>query len=123
MLILFGLIAILAALLATGALKPYRLPNSYFAQVEGSALANLRIGYTAIGLYWPHLLRNGRSKAWRFLPRFSLTLWSHTGSCDQRWVFKIRVGSNYIGYRTRGDATPAMSAYKDAGLRTRLRFN
>jgi hypothetical protein len=40
---------------------------------------------------------------------------AHTLQCNQRWLFLLRVGRKKFGYRTKGDATPNLLVYKDAG--------
>ena len=53
--------------------------------------------------------------------RLRIGLLYHSLQCDQRWLFLVRwyqpIGVDDIrfGYRTRGDATPIYSTYKDGG--------
>ena len=45
----------------------------------------------------------------------------HSLQCDQRWLFLLRwrrgpgIPDYRFGYRTRGDATPNLLTYRDAG--------
>lgn len=90
----------------------YLIRDCYFAQIEGSALIGLRLGYTTLGLaFWPP--RRGRRPWW--MPHLRLSLWAHTGQCDQRWVFLIAAGRHRFGFKTRGDATPDLMRYGEAG--------
>ena len=50
-----------------------------------------------------------------FNSQISLGLFAHTLQCDQRWVFLIRIRKHAFGYRTRGDASPDIMTYYDAG--------
>lgn len=91
---------------------PYFIRDSYSSQVEGWAILGFRFGYTCFGVaYWPNNAR--RFAKWQ--PNLVLTFWSHTGQCGQRQVFLIEAKSHRFGYRTRGDATPDLLSYNDAG--------
>lgn len=92
--------------------RPYLIRGCYFAQVEVWAMVGLRLGFTALGLAYRHPWP--RRRPW-WLPHFRLSIWEHTGQCDQRWVFRIRVGRHSLGFRTRGDARPDLATYGDAG--------
>ncbi len=47
--------------------------------------------------------------------RWTVGLLAHSLQCGQRWVFLIRRGKRRLGYRTHGDAPPAVMTYHDAG--------
>ncbi len=99
--------------------RPYLLRNCYIAQIESWALLNLRFGYTCLGIaYWP---KDKRHRPW-WVPHLSLTFWNHSGQCDQHWVFKVELQRLSLGFKTRGDATPDLATYKDAGWHLRSRF-
>lgn len=93
-------------------LKPFIIRDCYSAQIEVWALLCLRIGYTAFGLaLWPTKMNR---RPW-WIPHVHLSIWSHTGDCDQRWVFRLKFGRRMFGYLTRGDATPNSDAITNAG--------
>ena len=69
-------------------LRCYYHPNTYDSQIEGSAICNLRIGYTALGVA---LFRLDKLPRWikKRFPIFSITLNTHSGQNDMIWVFKV----------------------------------
>jgi hypothetical protein len=90
----------------------YFIRNAYSAQIEASALVGLRVGFTCLGIaLWPP--KRGHRPWWS--PYFHLSLWAHTGQCDQRTVFGVALGRRRFGYVSRGDATPEMWRYYQAG--------
>jgi hypothetical protein len=91
----------------------YLVRECYFAQIEAFALIGFRFGYTAFGLAL-------RRKTKRWYPHLRFIINSHTGQCDQRWLFKIIAGKRFIGYRTRGDAKPWMASFGDCGFVARI---
>ena len=45
----------------------------------------------------------------------SVALGYHSQQCGQRW-WGIRIGKCRLAYRTRGDASPKLATYEDAGF-------
>ncbi len=101
-------------------MRSYLIRNCYFTQIEVSAFVALRLGFTCLGLAcWPMRgLRRNESWWQHLMPWFALTLWSHSGQCDQRWVVKLTLfGKLIFAYRTKGDADPLRNdTYRQSGL-------
>ena len=94
----------------------YWIRNSYFAQIEASAVVGLRLGSTCFGVAAPWPPR--KLRPW-WIPHFTLSLWSHTGQCEQRYIFLVKAGQRACGYLTRGDALPEHWRNEHAGFRCR----
>lgn len=54
--------------------------------------------------------------------RAKIGLLAHTLQCGQRWIFLLRWGRRRIGYRSRGDASPKLMTFGDAGWHWPWRF-
>lgn len=92
----------------------YFMRNTYSAQIEALALVGFRFGFTAFGVaFW----KPGKKRRTRWMPHLLMSLMAPTGQCDQVWLFRLNVGRWRIGYRTKGDATPDLATYYEAGLR------
>lgn len=88
-------------------LRSYYIDHCYSAQIEASALLSLRIGYTAIGIATRRFQAARRERPWyqHILPLFALTLGTHTGQNDIRWLFRLTVLGWRIGYTRPGPLT------------------
>lgn len=95
----------------------YILKNTYHAQIEGNAFLNIRFGYTCLGIVYPR--KYWKLKSW-YLPHISFTFFSHSGTCNQYWIFKIVFGKRYFGFKTKGDADPSLLSYYNAGYKYKL---
>jgi len=93
----------------------YLRRGCYFTQIEAYAILGIRLGYSTVGLGWG--IWRKRLPWWMKGPR--LTLWSHSGQSDQRWIFRLDVFGRRIGYLTRGDASPEHDAYYTCGWKIR----
>jgi hypothetical protein len=71
-----------------------------------------RRGKMGIRIVVPASVRGGFYKN---LGDWTLGLMAHSLQCDQVWLFLIRRGNWRFGYRTRGDATPNIATYYNAG--------
>lgn len=98
----------------------YKVDNRYFSTIEGCALLGLRIGLRGWGIAWWQRRKGGYGPPW-FVPRFRLDINMHSGQCDQVWLFRVHIMDCELGYKTRGDATPDMMSYYEAGWRVILR--
>jgi hypothetical protein len=96
-------------------MKAYKLKNCYHSQVEGNALVNIRFGFTCFGIAYPHKFWKKKRTDFWWIPRLSFEFWAHTGQCAQRWIFRFTMLNKRFGYRTKGDSTPSLSSYYDAG--------
>lgn len=93
----------------------YFIRDAYFAQIEAWSVLGFRFGFTAFGLaVWPPT-DNRKTMPW-WAPHVRLEFGSYVGQCAQRWLFRFVFGKRRIGYRTRGDATPNLATYHDAGF-------
>jgi hypothetical protein len=102
-------------------MTPYYIKNSYHSQIEGRrSLVNFRIGYTCFGIAWPRRLWKNKKSEYKYLPHLSISLFAPVGQCGQVRLFKLEAFGISVAYRIKGDATPDLSTYYDAGWEVRV---
>lgn len=97
----------------------------YSGQVEGYALFWLRVNFAHVGLIIPPRLWKQEAyfklPAWyrfmlKLLPLLRLDLWAHTGSMDQRWIFRLYLLGFSVGWLTKGDTVNPGFTDRPSGL-------
>lgn len=96
--------------------KAYMIKDSYWAQIEGKSIINLRFGYTCMGFGTKkHIRCNSRRSKYSLFP-LNIKFMAHTGQCDMVEVFHFSLGRFKVWYKTKGDTTPELHRYKERGL-------
>jgi len=85
----------------------YYVPKSYDAQIEGSALLGIRIGYTGVGIATRKFQRPQSKVRWhdRFFPLFWLAINNHSGQNDMRYRVRIRICGHGLDWLVAGKLT------------------